>query len=94
MIVSVCFEGDVSWGPCGMSPCCASEEAASKNVRTEKRTTDMRRVVLRCTPGGVAYALHDPVPSSDNEVGSLARLFLICPQAPLNEFHAEGEFLL
>ena len=70
-----------------------TERLPSMDVRSEKRTTDMRRMLLRCTPGGVTYALHDPILSPEKDVGSVARLFLICPQAPVNEFHAEGEFL-
>ena len=63
---------------------------------TEKRTTDLKKLVVRRSLGGVAYAIHDPhAPSPQGkDEGPMPRcLFLVCPQAPLNDFEGLGELL-
>ena len=63
---------------------------------TEKRTTDLKKLGVRRSLGGVAYAIHDPhAPSPQGkDEGPMPRcLFLVCPQAPLNDFEGLGELL-
>ena len=63
---------------------------------TKKRTTDLKKLVVRRSLGGVAYAIHDPhAPSPQGkDEGPMPRcLFLVCPQAPLNDFEGLGELL-
>ena len=63
---------------------------------TEKRTTDLKKLVVRRTLGGVAYAIHDPhdcTPQEKDEAPMMRCLFLVCPQGPLNNFDGLGELL-
>ena len=61
-------------------------------MESEKRTTDMMKLVVRRGSGGVAYAIHDPVPWKDKGPRPHC-LFLVCPQEPLNDFDGLGELL-
>ena len=60
-------------------------------MKSEKRTTDLMKLVVRRGSGGVAYAIHDPVPWKEDKGPMPHCLFLVCPQEPLNDFDGLGE---
>ena len=64
-----------------------------KGGASEKRTTDLKRLALRHSSGGVTYAVHDPLGHlAPNETTS-GSMFIFCPQLTGVGAHDDGEIV-